>query len=335
LKALDQISLGAPLPFGKMTSASVSFINLVEADNTRSSILAASLTQQLPWSASLYATAFVNVEPRNGVGFFAGLSIPFGDITVSTNASGGAGAGASIGLDAQKTLQAQDGSYGWRVHDQEGATPFRTADASYRSGYGTADVGVQQQTGSVAGTAQIDGSVAAMGGGIFVGERIHDSFAVVDAGAPGVTVLQDNRPIGVTNPWGKLLVPDLRSYQANKIAIDPSGLPGSAEADATQKLVVPANHAGVYVDFGVKKDVRGAIVILAAPDGKFLAPGSKGKLDGSDETFVVGYDGRAYIKHLNASNTIAADNGEKECRASFDFTPVAGKRLVIGPVTCQ
>ncbi len=174
-----------------------------------------------------------------------------------------------------------------------------------------------------------------MGGGVFFGNRIHDSFAVVDAGVPNVPVLQDNRPVGTTNPWGKLLVPDLRSYQANKIGIDPAALPGSAEAETTQKTVAPANHSGVYVDFGVEKDVHGAIVILAGPDGKVLSPGAKGRLDGSDETFIVGYDGQAYIKHLAASNAIVAENGEAECRASFSYAPANGKRAVIGPLTCQ
>jgi outer membrane usher protein len=221
------------------------------------------------------------------------------------------------------------------VRDAEGGAAYRAADVSYRSGYGVADVGVQQHNGMVGGSAQIDGSVAAMGDGVFIGNRIRDSFAVVDAGVPGVAVSQNNRPIGVTGLWGKLLVPDLRSYQSNRIGIDPSGLPTTAEAEATQKTIVPANHGGVYVDFGVKKDVRAAIVVLTRKDGKFLPPGSKGRLAGSEESFVVGYDGQAYVKHLAASNNLVADDGEAECRAAFPYSPAAGKRTTIGPVICQ
>ena len=334
-KALDQISLSAPLPFGK-TALSLSFINLVDADETSSRVLAASLTEQLPWSASLFTTVFVDFAQQRSVGLFAGLSIPLGaDTSATLGASAGGGAGNSVSLDAQKTLQNQDGSYGWRIHDAEGATPYRQVDASYRSGYGVVDVGLQQQNGVAGGTAEIDGSVAALGDGVVAGNRIQDSFAVVDAGIAGVTVLQDNRPIGVTNPWGKLLVPDLRSYQTNKIGIDPIALPSDAEADSTQKTVVPAHHAGVDVDFGVKKNVRGAVVILVGTDGKFLPPGAKGALAGSDETFVVGYDGQAYVKGLADSNTIVAENGDAECHASFSYAAVAGKRAVVGPVTCR
>jgi outer membrane usher protein len=334
-RALDQISLSAPLPLGK-TALTASFINLVDADNTRSRILAASLTEALPRNASLYATVFVDLSNRRDAGVFAGVSIPFGaDISTSFGVTASPGTGPTIASDAQKTLQPEDGAYGWHIHDAEGVSPYRAADASYRSSYGTIDVGAQQIDDRSAGTAEIDGSIAALGGGVFLGNRIHDSFAVVDAGVPGVTVSQDNRPIGATNPWGKYLVPDLRSYQANRIGIDPTALPLGGEADSTQKIVAPAGHSGVYVDFGVKKDVRAAIVVLVGPDGKALPPGSKGRLEGGDETFVVGYDGQAYVKRLAATNTVVVENGEQECRASFAYAPVKGKRIVVGPIPCR
>jgi outer membrane usher protein len=333
-KALDRISVGGPLPFDK-TSLSVSFINLIEADNSRSAILAASLTRQLPWNASLYATAFVDIDHRNSGGLFAGLSIPFGaDISASIGVSSGGG-GASINFEAQKTLQNVDGAYGWQIRDSEGATPYRSAETSYRSSYGIADVGVQQQNGAVGGSARIDGSIAAMGGGVFLGNHIRDSFAVIDAGVPGVTVLEDNRPVGVTNAWGKFMAPDLRSYQVSKIGIDPVDLPSGAEAGATQMAVSAANHGGVYVDFGVTKDVHAAIVTLVGPDGKFLPAGSKGHLAGSDESFVVGYDGQAYVKRLTIANIVVAENGDTECQASFAYTPATGRRTIIGPLTCR
>jgi outer membrane usher protein len=97
---------------------------------------------------------------------------------------------------------------------------------------------------------------------------------------------------------------------------------------------VPANHGGVYVDFGVKKDLRAAIVVLTRKDGAFLPPGSKGRLTGSEESFVVGYDGQAYVKHLADSNVLVAEDGEAECRASFHYSPAAGKRVTIGPIPC-
>jgi outer membrane usher protein len=334
-KALDRVSLGAPLPLGN-ASASLSFINLVAADRTHSRILAASLSKQLPWNASVYATAFVDFSQRNSLGVYAGLSIPFGaDISVSVGASGQAGAGVSTSFDAQKSLQNVDGGYGWHVHDAEGGMAYRDADVSYRSGYGVGEIGAQQYGRAVGGSARLDGAIVAMGDGVFVGNHVDDSFAVVDAGLPGVAVTRDGQPIGVTGPWGKLLVPGLGSYRSNRIDIDPSGLPTNAEAETTEKTIVPANHGGVYLDFGVKKDVRAAIVVLTRKDGTFLPAGTKGRLEGSEESFVVGYDGQAYVKYLTASNAIVAEDGETECRASFPYAPTDGKRTRIGPIPCQ
>jgi NAD(P)-dependent dehydrogenase (short-subunit alcohol dehydrogenase family) len=50
-----------------------------------------------------------------------------------------------------------------------------------------------------------EGAAVVAGGGVFLGNRIDDSFAVVDAGAPGVAVDYENRFAGKTDSSGKLL----------------------------------------------------------------------------------------------------------------------------------
>ncbi len=335
-KALDQVTISAPFPLVSKAALSASFINLVEADNTRSRLVAASYSQPLPHNASFFATAFIDLANHRNAGIFAGLSIPIGDdISASVSVNDTPGLGANVTTQVQKTLQPQIGSYGWNVRDTEGASPYRTADVAYRSSYGAIDAGVQQFNGQVSETAQFDGSIAFLGGGVFLGNRVHDSFAVVSTGVPNVAVTKDNQTIGTTNPWGALLIPDLRSYQTNKIGIDPSALPMTGEADSTLKVVAPARQSGLYLDFGVKKDVHGAILILNGPDGKPIPAGAKGRLDGSDDTFLVGYDGQAYVKNLSDQNTVTVDNGDKDCKAIFSYQFEQGKRQTIGPVTCQ
>ena len=58
-------------------------------------------------------------------------------------------------------------------------------------------------------------------------------------------------------------------------------------------------------------------------------------MDGSNETFVIGYDGRAFIKGVGTANTVVVTLATGECRAAFPFTPQQGSQVVIGPVTCQ
>src|SRR5262249_39356097 len=150
----------APFPFIDRAALSASFINLLNADNTRSRLVAASYSQPLPHNASLFATAFVDLADHHNAGIFAGLSIPIGDdVSASVSVNETPGYGANLTTQAQKTLQPQIGSYGWNVRDTEGSSPYRVADASYRSSYGTVDAGVQQFAGRVSETAQFDGSI--------------------------------------------------------------------------------------------------------------------------------------------------------------------------------
>jgi outer membrane usher protein len=230
----------------------------------------------------------------------------------------------------------EEGSYGWRVRDAEGNTPNRMAMASYRASFGRVQAGVQQFGGNVRGTGQIDGSIAVAGGGVFFGNRIDDAFAVVNAGVPDVAVQYENRPIGVTNKSGMLLVPYLSSYQKNKISIDPKNLPLDADIPKTREVVVPADRSGVVVDFGVTEAPKAALVTFVETNGKPLKVASQVRLEAAEQSFVVGCDGQAYIRGLTTHNiaTIYSPEGDS-CRAEFDYTPQSGEQVKISNVVCQ
>ena len=194
-KALDRASIGAPLPFGKGT-VSVGMINLRDADWRPSRIATVSLAYSLPCDASLFVTGFKDFANRRASGIYAGLSMPLGNgISATAGYSDRAGS-QGFTTAAQKSQPYQDGTYGWRVDDTEGADPVRQAAGTYRTGYGQVGASIQQIGHSAAAQGQFDGSVAVMKDGIAVGNRSDQSFAVVDTGVPGVPILQDNRHCG-------------------------------------------------------------------------------------------------------------------------------------------
>jgi outer membrane usher protein len=217
----------------------------------------------------------------------------------------------------------------------EGSLSYYGGGASYRSSIARFDADVMQTSAGTSGALQAKGAVAAMSGGIFLANRIDDSFAVVDVGAAGVDVLYENRPAGRTNAQGQMLLPNLRSYQANKIAIDPRTLPLNAEAPVVQDTVAPADRSGVVVHFGVNTEVGAAVLILARRDGSFVPPGTGLTIEGSKEAFEVGYDGRAYLTGLAPKNTVVVDDPAGQCGVSFPFAAKEDSQVVIGPLTCQ
>lgn len=106
------------------------------------------------------------------------------------------------------------------------------------------------------------------------------------------------------------------------------------EIETTEEVVAPADRSGVLVSFKTKTNVQAAVVILVGADGKPLAVGSKGKLDGGDADFVVGYDGRAFVKDLKGANSVTVSLEKGECHASFDYATVSDRQVTVGPVSC-
>ncbi len=333
-RALDRITVGAPLRFDT-ASVSASVINLVEAKGTRSRIVTASLTRPLPFDASFFATGFVDLSQRGSAGVFAGLSFPLGPRVRASLGGSLDGSGREAQVDVGQNMQPTDGSVEWRLRDLEGPSPIRVADAGYRSPYGTAQVEVSQQRRTIGTQGEFDGSFGYVtDGGAFAGNHVADGFAVVDTGIAGVPVTRDNRLVGETNAWGKLVVPDLQSYAGNRIGIDPLALPANVEARSTHQTVTPAGRSGVGLTFGVDAHVDAGTVRLQDATGRPLPVGTKGHREGGAETFVVGYEGQAYVKHLAGTNVVILDLGDHDCRATFPYQPTPGHRVAIGPVPC-
>jgi outer membrane usher protein len=334
--ALDTVSLGFPLQLDD-ARLNMSYLHLDPDGGPASQIISATYSRPIFGRlASLFLTLYSDLNDRSRTGAFLNLSFPLGErASASTNVSHSRRDGTNFTAEAGKPLQPEPGSFGWRIVDREGSTSARYLAGSYRSSVAKFETTVYQDAEGARVTAQADGAIATLAGGIFLSNRIDDSFAVIDAGAANVRVLYENRPAGRTNDHGQLLIPSLRSYQSNKIAIDPRDLPVNAEAPLTQHVAAPVDRSGIVLDFGVKTNISAAIVILVDKAGRSLAVGSRGRLEGASEEFVVGYDGRAFIRGLGATNTVVVTMESGECKTSFPFTPAKDTQVVIGPAICQ
>jgi outer membrane usher protein len=303
-KGLDKLTVGLPpLPFDPQSNVSVSFINLVTAADEKSRIVTASWLRPLSPGASMHATAFADFGDSRGYGVFAGLSVKLGGVSTFSSVSTD-GAGTKVTFDASKPLGENPGSYGWRIHDSEGSKHYRAAELSYRTNMAKFNAAVEQSGENAAVTAEVEGAVATLGRNVFLANRIDDAFAVVDTGGSDVGVKYENRPAGRTGKRGKMLLPGLRSFENNRISIDTDNLPVDARIETTEKTVVPAERAGVLVRFPVETTANSAILVIVGKDGSNLPVGAQGQLeDGS--SFVVGYDGQAYVEGLKRNNRIS------------------------------
>jgi outer membrane usher protein len=333
-RAIDQITISAPLSFDKST-ISATFLRYEPESGERSDFVTATYSRPLIANANMYATGFTDLNDSEQTGVYVGVSMPLDD-GISVNAAVASRQNEYSGnLDVGKPVGPEAGSWGWRIRDFEGANSYRTAAVGHRTSAARVEASLRQDENGVRGAGEIEGAIAMLGGNVYMTNRIDDGFAVVDAHAPGVRVQRENVVAGVTNDEGKILIPNLNAYQKNKIAIDPMDLPLNAEIASTLDYVTPGYKSGVYVNFDVKQARPSAIVILTDPAGAFVPAGAEGRLAGSDEPFIVGYDGQAFVKGIGAVNTIHVSYDGRDCTAQFAFAPTDNIQPTIGPEVCQ
>jgi outer membrane usher protein len=169
---------------------------------------------------------------------------------------------------------------------------------------------------------------------VFLANRIDDSFAVVNAGAPNVEVFAENRLVGKTGSSGRILIPQLRSYETNRVTINPIDLPLNASIETTKTLAVPVDRGVSVVNFGVITNPMAATVIFKTRDGKAIGAGASGQQQ-NGESFIVGYDGRAYLKGLQSNNNVSINYAKGTCQANFAYQTNERQMVTIGPVICE
>jgi outer membrane usher protein len=327
----------AALPKDPRNAPFANALDFAEPEHSR--ILTASYSRQFGRVAA-YATVFRDFGEKKGTQVMVGLTLPLGRrTTASVSAQGSSGAhSGQVEVDRAAIVP---GDWGFRAFASASGGGDRAmsghefAQATYKSGFGQVFAGVDHTAGHTVVQAEMRGAVALADGGLFASNRIDDSFAIVDTGTPRMRVLQENREVGRTDSHGRILVPDLRSFEINQLSIEPLDAPVDAEVTVTRKTVRPQDRSGVVVKFPVKVE-HGALLRLVDRSGKPLPVGSSATLASSGAAVPIGYDGEAYVVDLSKRNQVLVDlpDGGK-CAVSFDFKPAANQIPTIGPLPCR
>ncbi|WP_395675089.1 fimbria/pilus outer membrane usher protein [Inquilinus sp.] len=329
--------VSASLNLDRWGSIGLAYVDLDRTRFGRTQIASGNYSVTLFDNIQLVASSFLDLDDTSNAGVLLSLTVPLGRET-------------NVGLEAnaqngqrwltQRASYIQDTGVtdrGLIVNAQvsEGDLRRYYGQVDYRTALADFTVSADQIDDHASFRGEIRGSLAYAGGGVFVGQRVDDSFAVVDTGVPDVGVTLENRPVGRTDGSGQLLVHGLRAYEANKMAIDVADLPADAAFDDTRRSVVPADRSGIVVHFPVRVG-DAATIIIHRPDGSTVPPGSTLALDGGGpEPLPVGYDGLAYATGLQPENagTVTLRDGS-QCHIAFAFAPAPGEIPQIGPVTC-
>jgi outer membrane usher protein len=281
--------------------------------------------------AYIYVTEFRDLANQGGSGLQIGLTIPFGKRNSIT-------AGGSSNGTAQVQVQQPApviGDWGYQAYISTGNTTHVFAQGQYKSPVGLFTAGIDNDSGVTTVRLESQGAFSFVDGGLFPSNSVYDSFAIVDTGPmPHVHVLQENRDVGSTNSSGRLLVPDMRAFDLNRIAIQPTDIPPDVSIDVASREVRPQDRSGVVLKFSIKFS-HGALLRLVDEAGVAIPLGSTATLRATSVVVPVGYDGDAYVEDLSPHNQLAVEfpDGHR-CTVTFDYKPVTGEIPSIGPLRC-
>jgi outer membrane usher protein len=279
----------------------------------------------------LYATEFRDLTNKGGSGLQIGLTIPFGKRNSIT--AGGTSTGA-VQVQVQQPAPVI-GDWGYQAYISTGDTTHVFAQGQYKSPVGLFTAGIDNDSGVTTVRLETQGAFSLVDGGLFPSNTVYDSFAIVDTGPmPHVHVLQENRDVGSTNSSGRLLVPDMRAFDLNHIAIQPTDIPPDVTIDVASREVRPQDRSGVVLKFPIKFS-HGALLRLVDEAGVAVPLGSTATLRASGVVVPVGYDGDAYVEDLGPHNQLAVEFPDgRRCSIAFDYKPAAGEIPLIGPLRC-
>jgi outer membrane usher protein len=194
--------------------------------------------------------------------------------------------------------------------------------------------GADHDADGTAWRASASGSAAWIGGMPFLTREVRDAFAVVKVnGFEGVEVYLENQPMGRTDSSGRILLPGLRPFEANRVRIEMQDLPLNARIDGEEKVVTPYAGAGTLAEFPASEG-RDVFLRLLLPDGEPARQGGYVRVDGNDLRYPVGLDGAVYLRDVEDSVHAVLHWGDQRCGFALDLAGVVGLVPDLGDVVC-
>ncbi|WP_232727415.1 fimbria/pilus outer membrane usher protein [Roseinatronobacter bogoriensis] len=336
ITSLNQISASMPVLADRDDGGSIFYADTRRADGEQDRSFGATYSTRVFDKGTLNLSAMASYGATSNAVFGVSFHVPLGkhrNVGTRLNSRDGRMLASSF---VSGTPEDRGRGWHWRAQAEKNTHSEFSVSARRQTQYGAIDIASRQSAKRQAVGVRARGAVVFAGGGVFLSERIDDAFVVVSAGAPGVDVLHENRWIGTTGSSGRMLVPGLRSYQRNALAIDPTSLPLDADVPYTREIVRPAQRSGVVLDFGINTNPATALVNLVSPQGEPIEVGLAATHVETGESYIVGYDGQVYLRDLEKHNELVVHFPDMStCRAAFDFTREPGNINQISGVVCQ
>lgn len=184
--------------------------------------------------------------------------------------------------------------YGASVSRDGGNSTSATLNGQYTGAQAIVGATVGRGTGYSSASLSMSGSVVAHPGGMTLTPFRSETIAVVHApGAAGAKVA--GYPGLKLDASGNAVVPYLRPYELNEVAIDPQGTSLDVELSETSQQIAPRDGAVVFLKYGTSTG-RAILFNVRLASGEGLPFGAAVKDEQGLTVGVVGQGGQLYAR---------------------------------------
>lgn len=324
LQASGGISLGRRGNFG------IVYTDLEYADRNRTRLASANYSIGIRDRGylSLFALRSTTRGFRAQTTAGAGFTIPFGP-----RSSGYVQADTRNALAEMRRMPPVEGGWGYRLTAGAGESDRQQAELSWRGDPGEIRVEAARVERSAGVRMLASGGLLFAGGRPYATRRVEDAMGVIDVpGLADVRIYQENRLVARTDARGRAIIPDLRAYEQNRIAIAPGDIPIDARMSSDTLMIVPRHRGAVAARFAVDRD-HPATILLQAIDGAPVDAGTTVRTD-TGETAFVGYGGEIFVREARRGMIIEFETRHGPCRVVLDRFPEDDVLPRIGPLRC-
>jgi outer membrane usher protein len=333
-KTSDQVTFSFSPP-GNVGNVGIGYFASETMDGQRTRLV------NLSWSRSLWGNSSMYVAMNrdlDGEGYSAvmQLIIPF-DVRSTFS--------ASVERDTQGKFRERvnfgrtpptSGGVGYNLGYATGDSTYEQADLTWRTPYAQVQGGVYRDDGRLTQWGDVTGSLIAMDGDVFPGNRVDDAFVLISTnGVSDVPVSFEHQLMGNTNKNGHLLVPSVPSYYGGQYEIDPLGLPANMRVPQVENKIAVHQGSGALLNFDLKQVVAASIVLIDSR-GEVIPRGSEVTVVGTGLRAFVGWDGLVYFEGLQAQNQLHVTTPDgQQCGAAFALPKTDDEVSLVGPLTCR
>lgn len=260
------------------------------------------------------------------------LSVPLGSAIATGSAS--LDRGKPSYLASYVVPVDPDGGFGYGITTQTSLRNME-ADAQWIGDHGELDGAMAITDGKAALRLTAAGGVVALDGSVFATRQPYGAVALVDAGAPNVHVLRENRQIAISGSDGKVLLTDLNPYTENQISVDPRDYPMDEVVSTSERVVVPPRGSGVVVDLR-PEGAHSFLAVVRLESGEPPPVGAMVKVETQSVPLIVGRNGEVFMFGLTRPVKAEIALGSAHCRVEI-IPPVGHAKGVprVGPFLCK